>query len=122
MKTFTFKPEMLKIIDKIHGMDYYGYTHDNGYVQGFLDDFDGEIDGKEYFINTLKNGSNILYKSYSLLPSELINSKGRPEITFDFEDSRIFIETGEYPSPEKLQKNSQQQGLIVDTDKIEQLL
>ena len=122
MNTFTFKPEMLTLLDTIHGMPFYGYRHENGYLQCFIDDFDGEIDGKEYFIDTLNNGSNALYKAYSLLPSDLIGDDGRPQIDFDFEDAQIFIDTGVYPSAEKLQDNAAVSGtLIGDTKALNEL-
>ena len=122
LNTFTFKPEMLSLLDTINGMPFYGYRHDNGYLQCFIDDFDGEIGGKEYFIDTLNNGSNALYKAYSLLPSELIKADGTPEIEFDFGDAQIFIDTGVYPSAEKLQANAAASGsLIANTKALDEL-
>ena len=135
MTNFVFKIENFKReIKALGGIDdLFTYKHENGYIQSFIADLGWEKDNAtdeeifnenfEYFKQSLENGSNKLYKAYSMLESGYIDANGEPVIELDFEDADIFIETGKLPSVEKLTTNESNKGkLIVDENAVNKLL
>ena len=118
MVTFKFDHKRLSSEVLQYGI-LWTYTHDNGYKQPyFIETGDEDFDTVDDFVDLLQRGGNDLYKSYSLLPKDLISESGVPEVEFDFDDAKRYIETGKFPSPEKLQQNESTKGSLKVSDKI----
>ena len=99
---------------------YMQYAHKNGYMQYYyMDDLFPAMEEYQSFKNIIKMGTNKLYHAYSLLPSNLIDKNGNPEIQLTFDQANQYIISGCLPSSDQLQKNEALRGtLLIDEDNI----
>lgn len=110
---FKYDPSKLKV-EKTKYYYLFTYTHTNGYKQPFVIDdlFENILQGKQFVVDHLKSETNALYAANCKLPSNLIDANGDPEITFNFDQARTYLENGTIPSSEELQINEANKHII----------